>query len=82
MNQWMKGAALLWAVALGGAALAGCGDSTGGGSNQTCTEEHQCSGGACMCTAGPKKDSSCCDPSDSQCKGTSNACDTYCKVCM
>lgn len=61
--------------------LAACGpDNTSSSSSQTCSEEHLCQNGSCTCTAGPKKNNSCCDPSDTQC--TVNKCDTYCKYCQ
>ncbi|MFO0596733.1 MAG: hypothetical protein U0228_15555 [Myxococcaceae bacterium] len=66
-----------------GFTLAACGPemtNTSTSSSQTCDEKHQCINGACTCTAGPKKDSSCCDPTDSSC--TTNKCDTFCKYCM
>jgi hypothetical protein len=49
-------------------ALAACGGRGGGG-------------GSCTCTEGPKRGSSCCDPDDSSCSGTANACDNFCQVC-
>lgn len=67
-------------------ALAGCGGTDPGNtttttsSSQTCNERHLCINGSCTCSEGPKKDNSCCDPSDSQC--TTNKCDTYCKYCQ
>lgn len=48
--------------------------------SQTCNERHECINGACQCTEGPKKGSSCCDPNDSSC--STNKCDTYCKYCQ
>ena len=49
-------------------------------SSQTCNEHHLCINGSCKCTEGPKKDNTCCDPSDSSC--SFNKCDTYCKYCQ
>lgn len=49
-------------------------------SSQTCNEHHLCINGSCTCSEGPKKDSSCCDPSDSSC--TVNKCDTFCRYCQ
>lgn len=48
--------------------------------SETCNQRHACINGSCTCSEGPKKDSSCCDPSDSSC--TVNKCDTYCRYCM
>ena len=50
-------------------------------SSQTCSEHHLCINGGCTCSQGPKKDQSCCDPDDSSCAGTPNACDQVCQVC-
>ena len=65
-------------------ALGGCGGSepttTTTSSSQTCNERHLCVNGSCTCSEGPRKDNSCCDPSDSRC--TTNKCDTYCKYCQ
>jgi hypothetical protein len=71
-------------------ALAACGGSSssssmepvgsGGSSQQSCSEQHQCINGSCSCTAGPKKGNSCCDPDDSTCS-SSTRCDNYCQYC-
>ena len=73
-SWWMVGALFVVCVA------AGCGGTSSG---QTCTEKHACVNGACTCSEGPKKDSSCCDPNtDNTCtSGSSNDCTVFCKVC-
>lgn len=60
-----------------------CGSTTTTDTMTNCTENHACTNGACTCSAGPKKDSSCCNPdSDSSCtKGSSSDCAVFCKVC-
>ncbi|MBL8916273.1 MAG: hypothetical protein JNM17_36570 [Archangium sp.] len=61
--------------------LAGCGpEMTSSSSSQTCTQKYDCLNGSCKCTEGPKKDSSCCNPNDSQC--TTDKCDTFCRYCQ
>lgn len=62
--------------------LAGCGpgEMTSTSSSQTCQQKYDCINGNCKCTEGPKKDSSCCDPNDSQC--STNKCDTFCRYCQ
>ncbi|MFT3710292.1 MAG: hypothetical protein QM817_21910 [Archangium sp.] len=64
-----------------GLAFSACGpEQSSSSSSQTCTQKYDCINGNCKCTEGPKKDSSCCDPNDSQC--TNNKCDTFCKYCQ
>lgn len=65
-------------------ALAACGgtepSNTNTSSSETCTQRFGCVNGSCTCSEGPKKDSSCCDPDDSQC--TVNKCNTFCRYCQ
>lgn len=59
------------------------GDATSGGSTtsgQTCSHDFNCVNGDCACSAGPKKDQTCCDPDDDGC--TENKCDSYCQFCQ
>ncbi len=72
---------LVVSLAMFAGLLSGCGSSssTDTSGSQTCKEQHACENGACTCSEGPKKDSSCCDPNSTSC--TTNKCDTYCKYC-
>ena len=68
----------LTALSCGSAEMSGTGGGTG--SSQTCTQRYGCINGACTCSEGPNKDSSCCDPDDSSCR--TNPCDTFCRWCQ
>ena len=72
-------ASSLFTVACGPADTSGTGGG-GGTTSQTCTQRYGCINGSCTCSEGPKKDSSCCDPSDSSC--TTNKCDSFCRYCQ
>lgn len=54
------------------------GNSGGSSSVQSCSHSYDCVNGSCMCSSGPRKNSSCANPEVSS---DSSACSNFCNVC-